>query len=45
MIINAIKKGIIDKNSITESLMSIKRAGTSAIVTYFALEVAKNLKK
>ena len=27
-----------------ESLISFKRAGASAIVTYFALEIAKKLK-
>ena len=33
------------KESIIESLMSIKRAGASAIVTYFALEIASKIKK
>ena len=33
---NGINKKIIDKNSIFESLMSFKRAGANAIVTYFA---------
>jgi len=33
---NSIKKGIIDKNSVLESLMSFKRAGASAIVSYYA---------
>ena len=45
MIVKSIRDGIINKNSIIESLMSIKRAGASAIVTYFALEIAKKLKK
>ena len=45
MIIKAIKNGTIHKNSIIESLMSIKRAGASAIVTYFALQVAGRLKR
>ncbi len=31
-----IKKGSIDKNSILESLMSFKRAGANAIVSYYA---------
>ena len=39
-----IKKGIqskiINKNAILESLISFKRAGASAIVTYFANEIA-----
>jgi porphobilinogen synthase len=44
-----IKNGIINKNinedAIIESLISFKRAGASAIVTYFADEVAKKLSK
>ena len=39
-----IKKGLINEDSIIESLFSFKRAGASAIVTYFALEIAKKLK-
>ena len=45
MICKAINDGIINKDSIHESLMSIKRAGASAIVTYFALEIANRIKK
>ncbi|MDB0046353.1 porphobilinogen synthase [Candidatus Pelagibacter sp.] len=33
---NSIKKGLIDKNSILESLISFKRAGANAIVCYYA---------
>ena len=33
---NSIKKGLIDKNCILESLISFKRAGASAIVSYYA---------
>ena len=33
---NSIKKGLIDKNSILESLISFKRAGANAIVSYYA---------
>ena len=44
-----IKYGIIRKlisyEAIFESLMAFKRAGASAIVTYFALDVAEKLKK
>ena len=36
LIKNGIKKKIISENAIEESLMSFKRAGASAIVTYFA---------
>tara|TARA_A100001011_G_scaffold320231_2_gene340665 strand:- start:713 stop:1699 length:987 start_codon:yes stop_codon:yes gene_type:complete len=43
MIKNSIKKGILDKESVVESLVSFKRSGASAIVTYFALEIAKQL--
>ena len=43
-----IKKGIKDKlindDAILESLIAFKRAGASAIVTYFALEIANKIK-
>ena len=39
---NGIKNKIINEDAILESLMSFKRAGASAIITYFALEIAKN---
>ena len=45
MIKNAIKNQVINDESIIESLMSFKRAGASAVITYFALEVALKLKK
>ena len=45
LIKNAIKKKLIDSSSILETLISLKRAGSAAIVTYFALEIAKQLKK
>ena len=38
-----INRDIISKNAILESLISFKRAGASAIVTYFANEIAKEL--
>ncbi len=44
MISKAIKGGIFHKDAIIESLMSLKRAGSSAIVTYFALEIANKIK-
>jgi len=44
MIKNAIKNKSINENVVLESLTSLKRAGSSAIVTYFALEIAKKLK-
>ena len=40
-----IKNKLINEDAIIESLMAFKRAGASAIVTYFALEVASKLKK
>ncbi len=42
---NSIKKGLVDKNAIIESLISFKRAGANAIVTYYANEVATLLKE
>ena len=39
LIQNAISKKIIDKKSIYESLISFKRAGANAIVTYFADQI------
>ena len=44
MIKNAINSGYLNSDVILESLMSIKRSGASAIVTYFAIEVAKKIK-
>ena len=45
MIKNSINKKIINENIIIETLIGFKRAGASAIVTYFADEIAKDLKK
>ena len=44
LIQNGIKDGIINQEAILESLVSLKRGGSNAIVTYFALEVANQLK-
>ena len=44
LIKNAINNKILTEDAIIESLISFKRAGASAIVTYFAEEVAKNLR-
>ena len=38
-----IDEGILNENSIIESLMAFKRAGASAIVTYFADQIANKL--
>ena len=43
LIKNGINNKIIEKDAIIESLISFKRAGASAIVTYFADRVAKDL--
>ena len=40
---NAINKGLIDKNVILESLISFKRAGANAIVSYYADKLDKIL--
>ena len=44
LIKNAINRRILNEESIIESLTSFKRAGANAIVTYFALEIAKKIK-
>ena len=43
LIKNGIKKKLIKEEAIIESLMCLKRAGASAIVSYFALEISKKL--
>ena len=43
MIKNAIRKKLLDEESIFESIISFKRAGACAIVTYFAIDIAKEL--
>ena len=40
-----IKNKLINDDSILESLMAFKRAGASAVITYFALEIASKIKK
>ncbi len=45
LIKNGIKKNIIKEDAIIESLLCLKRAGSSAIVSYFSLDVAKVLTK
>ena len=44
LIRNAINNKILNEDAIIESLVSFKRAGASAVVTYFAEEVAKKLR-
>ena len=43
MIKNAIRKKLLDEESIFESIISFKRAGACAIVTYFAIDIARKL--
>ena len=44
LIKNAIQRKILKDEAIIESLISYKRAGACAIVTYFAIDIAKKLK-
>ena len=44
LIKNGINNGILNDNAIHESLISFKRAGASAIVTYFADQIANKLR-
>ena len=44
LIKNGIKNEILSEGAIHESLISFKRAGASAVVTYFAEEIANRLR-
>ena len=44
LIKKGIKDNLINDDAILESLIAFKRAGASAIVTYFALEIASKIK-
>ena len=44
LIKNGINSKLINDNAIIESLICFKRAGASAIVSYFALDIAKKIK-
>ena len=44
MICNSIEKKILNQEAIIETLISFKRAGANAIITYFADKIAKKLK-
>ena len=44
MIVNAIKNKSLNENVVYESLISLKRAGSNAIVTYFALDIVRKMK-
>lgn len=41
----AVKNGLLNEDAIYESVLSIKRAGATIIITYFAKELAKKLKE
>ena len=43
LIKNGIRNKLINEDAIIESLMCFKRAGASAIVSYFAMDIAKKL--
>ena len=43
LIKNGIQKKILNEESIIESILSFKRAGACAIITYFALDLAKKI--
>ena len=43
LIMNSIKNGTVNEKIILETIMSFKRAGANAIVTYFASKIAKKL--
>ena len=43
MLTSSIQKKIINKDAIIETLLSFKRSGANAIITYFAIQVAKEL--
>ena len=45
MLKNAVINKDLNYNAIYESLISLKRAGSNAIITYFALEIAEKLDK
>lgn len=45
MLVHAIDKGIMDERAIYESLIAIRRSGATVIITYFAKELPRILKK
>ena len=44
LIKNAINKKILNEESIIESIISFKRAGACAVITYFAIDIAKKIR-
>ncbi|KGM94701.1 delta-aminolevulinic acid dehydratase [Clostridium novyi A str. 4552] len=45
MVRNAVDAGLLNESAILESLISIKRAGADIIITYFAKDAAKMLRR
>ena len=45
LIVQGVEKKLVNKDIILESLLAFKRAGASAIITYFALHIAKIINK
>ena len=43
MLKEAVKKGLLSEDAIYEAVMSIKRAGATIIITYFAKDIAKSI--
>ena len=44
LMVNSINKGIVSEKIILETLISFKRAGANAIISYFADKIAKEIK-
>ena len=44
LIKNGITNKIVNEDAMIESIYAFKRAGACAIITYFALEIAKKIK-
>lgn len=45
MLMMAVKNGLMSENVIEESILSMKRAGADMIITYFALYLARKMKR
>lgn len=43
MLLSAVEQGLMNESVIEESLIAIKRAGCTLIITYFALDIARKL--
>ncbi len=45
MIKNALEKKIMNDDAVIESITAFKRAGAAAVITYFALDIAKKIRQ